>query len=214
MAVFGRKLCMIAPLLAGAAMSARVPLLLLLAALAGCQTSNPYTASHQPYPPAPLDPATARHADPGSYPPATRDFGQYRHWQWAEEVDELLAGIVSAELDQRGLRPGSAQSPATLSLRAYQRSAIRQRQTYDDPYLGAGLGYYHHHYGYWGGMPIPLVRTVTYRVEEVQLDFFDARSGERVWQAVGEAEQSGRGAASADALRRAVRQAPDGFPPP
>ena len=61
MATFGRKLCMIAPLLAGAAMSARVPLLLLLAALAGCQTSNPYTASHQPYPPAPLDPSAPTH---------------------------------------------------------------------------------------------------------------------------------------------------------
>jgi len=196
-------------------MPVRAPTLLLLAALAGCQSSNPYTASRLPYPPAPLDPATARQADPGSYPPATRDFGQYRHWQWAAEVDEVLAGIVSAELDRRGLRPASAQNPATLSLRVYQRSATRQRQVYDDPYLGAGLGYYHHRYGYWGGMPYyPLVRTVTYRVEEVQLEFFDARSGETVWQAAGEAEQVGRGTAGAGALRRAVRRALDGFPPP
>ena len=112
----------------------------------------------------------ARQADPGSYPPATRDFGLYRHWQWAAEVDDLLAGIVSAELDQRGLRPASAQSPATLSVRVQQRTTTSQRQTHDDPYLGAGLGYYHHRYGYWGGMPdYPLVRTVTYRVAEVQV---------------------------------------------
>ena len=196
-------------------MPVRAPTLLLLAALAGCQSSNPYTASRLPYPLPPQDPATAREADPGSYPPATRDFGLYRHWQWAEEVDEVLAGIVSAELDQRGLRPASVQSPATLSVRVQQRSATRQRQTYDDPYLGAGLGYYHHRYGYWGGMPYyPLVRTVTYQVEEVQLEFFDARSGELVWEAAGEAEQTGRGAAAADTLRRAVRQALDGFPPP
>lgn len=196
-------------------MPVRAPALLLLAALAGCQSSNPYTASRLPYPLPPEDPATARQADPGSYPPATRDFGQYRHWQWAAEVDEVLAGIVSAELDRRGLRPASAQSPATLSVRVQQRSATRQHQVYDDPYLGAGLGYYRHRYGYWGGMPYyPLVRTVSYRVEEVQLEFFDAHSGEAVWQAAGEAEQTGRGAAAADTLRRAVRRALDGFPPP
>ena len=102
-------------------MSVRAPTLLLLAAIAGCQGSNPYTASHLPYPPAPLDPTTVRQADPGSYPPDIRDFGQYRHWQWAEEVDELLAGIVSAELDRRGLRPASAQSPATLRCRSTNR---------------------------------------------------------------------------------------------
>lgn len=191
----------------------RAPPLLLLAALAGCQSGNPYTASSLPYPPTPPDPAAVRQADPASYPPAERDFGQYRNWQWAEAVDDLLAGVVSAELDRRGLRPATTQSPATLSLRVSQRTATRQRQTYDDYYLGAGFGHYHPHYGYWGGAPYLLLRTVTYRVEEVQLEFFDTRSGERVWQSFGEAEYGGRHAAAAP-LRRAVRQALDGFPPP
>lgn len=192
-------------------MAVRAPTLLLLVLLSGCQSGNPYTASHLPYPPPPRDPATALQVDPGSYPATPRDFAQYRTWQWAAAVGEPLAGIVGAELDQRGLRPATAQNPATLSVRAQQRSVTRQQQIYDDPYFDAGYGHYSHHHGYWGGTGYPLVRTISYRVDEVQLELFDARSGEHVWSGSGEAE-SGR--ARDDSLRRAVRQALSGFPPP
>lgn len=195
-------------------MPVRAPALLLLAALAGCQAGNPYRASHQPYPPPPADPATARQADPGSYPAAPRDFARYRSWQWATPADEPLAGIVGSELDRRGLRPATAQQPADLHLRAERRTATRQQQVYDDPYFGAGYGHYSHHRGYWGGAGYPLLRTVSYRVEEVRLELFDARSGERVWHGRGEAESGAGAAARRDALRRAVRQALSGFPPP
>lgn len=197
-------------------MSARAPVLLLLAALAGCQSANPYRASHQPYPPAPLDPAAARQADPGSYPAGVpHDFGRYRHWQWAEHMAEPLAGIVSAELDQRGLRPASAQQPADLYLRAQQHSVTRQQQVYDYPYLDAGYGYYGHHPGYWGAATYPLVRTVTYQVEEVQLEFFDPRNGALVWTSSGEATRgTSDDRSQSDTLRRAVRRALSGFPPP
>lgn len=193
-------------------MPTRAALLLLLATLAGCQAGNPYTADRLPYPPPPADPASAPAADPGSYPPPARSFALHSHWQWLEPVDEQLAGIVSGELDQRGLRPASALSPATLGLRVQQSSATRQRLVYDDPWLGVGYGHFHRHYGYWGGAPFPLVHTVTYRVVEVQMEFFDAASGEPLWSGAGTAELAGSG--TSEALRRAIRRALDGFPPP
>lgn len=197
-------------------MSVRVlPLLLLAAvAVAGCQSANPYRAAHQPYPPAPADPAAARRADPGSYPPdAARDFARYRHWAWAAPAEEPLAGMLSAELDQRGLRPASAQAPADLQLRASRRRVTRQEQVYDYPYLNGG--YYGGPPGYRGAAGYPLVRTVTYRVEEVQLEMSDPRTGARLWSGSGAAPLDGSDPRSADAaLRRAVRQALGGFPPP
>ena len=191
--------------------------LLLLAALAGCQGANPYQASHLPYPAAPHDPAVAHQADPGSYPSGgARDFAHYRSWQWQAPAGEPLAEIVSAELDQRGLRPATAQSPAGLLVRAQQHSATRQQQVYDDPYFGAGYGSFGHHAGYWGGAgyPYPMVRTITYQIEEVQLEFFDARSGAAVWSGSGEAEAGHDEASRTASLRRAVHQALSGFPPP
>lgn len=187
----------------------RLCLLALLASLVACQGSNPYQVERLPYPPA-GDPLATRQADPGSYPPQ-REFGYHSHWQWAEPVEAALGEIVSAELDRRGLRPASAQSPASLALRVQRASFSRQRLLYDDFYLGAGFGHFHDHHGYWTGAPYRPLRSVSERVEQVQLEFLDAGSGVPLWQGTGEAVRDGR---EADALRRAVRRALDGFPPP
>ena len=188
--------------------------LLLVATLAGC-SDNPYSTSHLPYPPQPSDPQAAARADPGSYPPPPLDLERYRNWQWGMEVDEPLAGIVSAALDQRGLRPATPQAPATLELRVLQRTSIHQRQIYDEPVYGDGFAIYDRHAGYWGTTPVPIVRIVSFPVEVVQLELFDAQSGVRVWSGNGEAVRAGSGPASiADSLRRAVAEALSSFPPP
>lgn len=192
-------------------MSVRALPLLLCVAVAGCQSANPYRAAHQAYPPAPADPTTVRRADPGSYPPdAVRDFAAYRHWAWAAPSEEPLAGMLSAELDQRGLRPATAQAPADLLLRASRQRSVRQEQVYDYP----PGGYYGAYPGYWGAAGYP-PRTVSYPVEEVRLEMLDPRSGARLWFGSGAAPLDGDDPRSADAaLRRAVRQALGGFPPP
>lgn len=188
--------------------------LLLLAALAGCR-ANPYSASHLPYPPTPSDSKAAAEADPGSYPPAPIDLGRYRNWQWGMAIDEPLAGIVSAALDQRGLRPATEEAPATLELRVLQRTSIHQRQIYDEPAYGDGFAIYDRHAGYWGTTPVPVVRIVSFPVEVVQLELFDIHSGVRVWTGSGEAVRAGSGPASVtDSLRRAVAEALSSFPPP
>lgn len=189
-------------------------LLLLFAALAGCR-DNPYSASHLPYPPTPSDAQGAAEADPDSYPPPPIDLGRYRNWQWGVAVDEPLAGIVSAALDQRGLRPATEKAPATLELRVLQRTSIHQRQIYDEPAYGDGFAIYDRHAGYWGTTPVPVVRIVSFPVEVVQLELFDVHSGVRVWTGSGEAVRAGSGPASVtDSLRRAVAEALSSFPPP
>ena len=156
-------------------MSVRALPLLLCVAVAGCQSANPYRAAHQAYPPAPADPATVRRADPGSYPPdAVRHFAAYRHWAWAAPSEEPLAGMLSAELDQRGLRPATAQAPADLLLRASRQRSVRQEQVYDYP----SGGYYGAYPGYLGAAGYP-PRTVSYRDEGVRLEMLVPRSRAR-----------------------------------
>ncbi|MCQ4346126.1 DUF4136 domain-containing protein [Pseudomonas stutzeri] len=192
-------------------MPVRPAVLILCAALAGCQ-ANPYSASRVPYPPPPTDPGTARMLDPGSYPAGTPSFARHRNWQWHAPLDATLAEIVGGELERRGLRPATASNPATLSLLVHQRSVIRQRLVYDDPWLDVGYRRFHRRYGYWAGAPYPPTRSVTYRVVEVELVFFDASGGEPLWRGTGSATLDGR--RQADALRQALRRALDGFPPP
>lgn len=188
--------------------------LLLFAVLAGCR-DNPYSASHLPYPPTPSDTQAAVEADPGSYPPPPIDLSRYRNWQWGVAIDEPLAGIVSAALDQRGLRPATLEAPATLELRVRQRTSIHQRQIFDEPAYGDGFAIYDRHAGYWGTTPVPVVRIVSFPVEVVQLELLDTHSGVRVWTGSGEAVRAGNGPASmADSLRRAVAEALSSFPPP
>ena len=105
--------------------------------------------------------------------------------------------------------------PADLFVSANLHLETRMRQVQDDyGYYGAGYGGYNHYgsgYGMYGSVPI--VRTYQEQVVVVQVDMFDAGTGQPVWS--GSAETSHRGSQSeqADALREAVEKAMSAYPP-
>lgn len=183
----------------------------LFAALAACQSPNPYTATTLPMPPAP---ASAAHPglDPGSYPAAPMDYGHYRSWSWADGTGFAgpLQDAVSEALDQRGLRPARNNAPADLVVSAQLSSEQRTRQTTD--YYGGG------YYGGWGdpwygGGYYPVVRTYVVTVSVVHITLLDAHSHQPVWSGSAEYENGSSQSDQARALREAARKAMDGYPP-
>lgn len=188
-------------------------------ALTACQGTNPYQDESAPIPPAPTNvPAAA-----ANYPAAPVDFSSYRYWQWHQAPaasgalsSDTLQQIVAGELDQHGLRPAPAQAERALAVSAELRTETRQRQVYDDygmrtgGYYGSGYG--HPSVGLWGS-PSGYVRTYEEEIAVVRLNFFDAGSGQLLWSNSAEARSGDRSRERQDALREAVRQALDGFPP-
>ncbi|WP_152228305.1 DUF4136 domain-containing protein [Pseudomonas sp. SCB32] len=183
----------------------------LFAALAACQSPNPYTDTSLPMPPAP---ASAAHPglDPGSYPAPPLDYGHYRSWNWADGTGfgGPLQDAVSEALDQRGLRPARGNAPADLVVSAQLSSEQRTRQTTD--YYGGG------YYGGWGdpwygGAYYPVVRTYVVTVSMVHITLFDAHSHQEVWSGSAEYENGSSQSDQARALREAARKAMDGYPP-
>ncbi len=197
----------------------RLLILPLLLTLGACQSHNPYVAQSQPLPPAPA--AAANTFDRSAYPAATRDYGRYRSWSWRNGMlpsgAESLAESVAQGLDQRGLRPAqSGAADLLVSAELHEEQRVRQVSDYDDGYYGGGYyggGPWRDRYGYGGGMRVPITRTYVERVSIVRIDLFDAKDGQRVWSASGETRRGGDAAARADALREAVRQALDNYPP-
>ena len=185
----------------------------LFAALAACQSQNPYTATALPMPPAPAAAANPG-LDPGSYPAAPLDYGRYRSWAWAW-VDGTgfggpLQDAVSEALDQRGLRPARANAPADLTVSAHLSSEQRTRQTTD--YYGGG------YYGGWGdpwygGASYPVTRTYVVTVSVVRIALFDAHSQQEIWSGSAEYDNGSSQSDQARALREAARKAMDGYPP-
>jgi len=186
--------------------------------LAACQGSNPYVATSNPLPPAP--PQAANTFDRSAYPAAPRDYGRYRSWAWlngqlppgtAWADSAQVAEAVSNALDQRGLRPLHDNRPADLFVSADLRLETRLRQVQDDYGYYGGYGGYGPGYGMYGSVPI--VRTYSEQVVVVQVDMFDARSGQPVWSSSAETGNRGSESERVDAIRKAVEKAMSAYPP-
>jgi len=203
-------------------MKSRSGLLVICLGLAACQGGNPYVASSNPIPPAP--PGAAKVFDRSAYPAPPHDYGRYRSWAWLDghlppgttwADSAQVAEVVSNALDQRGLRPLHDNRPADLFVSANLHVETRWRQQQDDyGYYGAGYGGYNHYgngYGMYGSVPI--VRTYQEQVLVVQVDFYDAGTGQPVWSGSAETGQSGSQSEQADALRNAVEKAMSAYPP-
>jgi hypothetical protein len=188
--------------------------------LAACQGSNPYVATSNPLPPAP--PQAANTFDRSAYPAAPRDYGKYRSWAWlnghlppgtAWADSAQVAEAVSNALDQRGLRPLHDNRPADLFVSADLRMETRLRQVQDDYYGGGYGGYNGYGPGYGGYATVPIVRTYQEQVVVVQVDMFDAKSGQPIWSSSAETGNRGSESERADALREAVEKAMSAYPP-
>jgi hypothetical protein len=204
-------------------MNSRSGLLVICLGLAACQGSNPYVATSNPLPPAPPQAATT--FDRSAYPAAPRDYGRYRSWAWLDghlppgsawADSAQIAEAVSNALDQRGLRPLHDNRPADLFVSADLRLETRLRQVQDDyGYYGGYGGYNRYGYGPGYGMygSVPIVRTYQEQVVVVQVDMFDAHSGQPVWSSSAETSRSGSQSEQADAIRKAVEKAMSAYPP-
>jgi hypothetical protein len=204
-------------------MKRRSGLLVICLGLAACQGSNPYVASSNPIPPAP--PQAANTFDHSAYPAPARDYGRYRSWAWLDghlpagtawADSAQVAEAVSNALDQRGLRPLHDNRPADVFISADLRLETRLRQVQDD-YGYYGGSYYGGHGGYGNGVgmynTVPIVRTYQEQVVVVQVDMFDAKSGQPVWSSSAETRSKGTQSEQVDALREAVEKAMSAYPP-
>ena len=201
-------------------MNSRSGLLVVCLGLAACQGSNPYVATSNPLPPAP--PQAANTFDRSAYPAAPRDYGRYRSWAWlnghlppgtAWADSAQVAEAVSNALDQRGLRPLHDNRPADLFVSADLRMETRLRQVQDDYYGGGYGGYNGYGPGYGGYATVPIIRTYQEQVVVVQVDMFDAKSGQPVWSSSAETGNRGSESERADAIREAVEKAMSAYPP-
>jgi hypothetical protein len=206
-------------------MKSRSGLLVICLGLAACQGSNPYVATSNPLPPAPPQAATT--FDRSAYPAPPRDYGRYRSWAWLDgrlppgtawADSAQVAEAVSSALDQRGLRPLHDNRQADLFVSADLRLETRLRQVRDDyGYYGGGYGGYggYNRYGSGYGVynTVPIVRTYQEQVVVVQVDLFDAQSGQPVWSSSAETSQRGSQGAQTEAIREAVEKAMSAYPP-
>ncbi|MDN4547523.1 DUF4136 domain-containing protein [Pseudomonas sp. C32] len=205
-------------------MKTRSGLLVICLGLTACQGSNPYVATSNPLPPAPAQ--AAKTFDRSAYPAAPRDYGRYRSWAWLD--GQLPAGTawadsaqvaeaVSSALDQRGLRPLHDNRPADLFVSADLRMETRLRQAQDDYYGGAYYGGYggYNRYGngYGAYTAVPVIRTYSEEVVVVQVDMYDAQSGQPVWSSSAETSNRGSESQRTDAIREAVEKAMSAYPP-
>lgn len=192
-----------------------LPLLGLL--LGACQTDNPYHGV------SPVAPAAAdeRGQAPGIiYPAEPTDFSAYRTWRWqrtpagsAAYGPEQIAEILSAALDQRGLRPAASDASDGLlvDVEVSQASRLRQMTPAFDAHYGYGYGHPgYDRYGLYGHPP--MLRSYRVEVTRVELRLIDATSGRLVWHTRGEAP-SGERVADSEALRQAMARALQDYPP-
>jgi hypothetical protein len=204
-------------------MSIRIALPLLCLGLAACGSNNPYTSESAPIPPAP----PIEQIQSPTYPAAPRDFSSYQNWSWrnppagsASLGTEELQEMVSATLDQRGLRPAPANSKGDVQISATAQMETRVRQVYDDygPRVGVGAGRYGGYGpGYGSGIGIgtsaPLTRNYEEEVVTVRIEMFDGSSGQAVWSNRAEARSGGNQSERKKAAREAVTRALADYPP-
>jgi hypothetical protein len=199
----------------------RAALPLLCLSLAACQSANPYTSESEPIPPAP----PVEQIQSPTYPAAPRDFSAYQSWSWrnppagtASLAGEELQEMVSAALDQRGLRPAHGSEKGHVQITASAQMETRVRQVYDDygPRVGVGrYGGYGPGYGSGVGIgtSVPLVRNYEEEVVTVRIEMIDSASGQTVWSNRAEARSGGSQAERKDAARDAVNRALADYPP-
>ncbi|KAB0491811.1 DUF4136 domain-containing protein [Pseudomonas vancouverensis] len=199
-------------------MKSRSALLMVCLGLAACQSNNPYVASSNPLPPAPPQAATT--FDRSAYPAPPRDYARYRSWAWLNGQmppgtvwadSAQVAEVVSNALDQRGLRPLHDNRPADVLISADLHMETRLRQVQDDYGYYGGYGPYGP--GYGGYASVPVVRTYSEQVLVVQVNMFDAQSGQPVWSASAESSPGGNESKRNDAIREAVEKAMSAYPP-
>ena len=84
----------------------------------------------------------------------------------------------------------------------------------DSGYYGGGYGGYDR-YGRGYGMynTVPIVRTYSEQVVVVQVNLFDAGSGQPVWSASAETANKGSEIDRTDSIREAVEKAMSAYPP-
>ena len=190
--------------------------LALLLPLAACQQApNPYTAEGVGYPPPPA--AASGNFDRSGYPPAAPDFGLYRSWAWRNGQypagsgwisSQLLSDSISSGLDQNGLRP--VQGNASPDLLVSASVLTREVDIHEPPDVGGFYGHGPYGDGYGVGVSGPV--NSTQQVLSVHIEFYDARSGQRVWSGQS-AQISGYGnAAQPETLREMVAQALQSYP--
>jgi len=152
----------------------RLLLIPLLLALAACQ-----------------GPQVQRDFDPA------RDFSAYRAWSWKEPAlqywpddpriksdltEQRIRDAVADQLDQRGLRPATADSATDVNVQTWYIVDQRTQQ-----YSTTSGAWGNPWYGYWGGPMFTDTRTIDYQVGTLQIDLYDATDGKLVWR--GSAEQ-------------------------
>jgi len=194
---------------------------LLALSLAACQSSNPYKGESEPIPP----PPTVEQIQSPTYPAAPRDFSSYQSWSWrnppaatASLASEELQEMVSAALDQRGLRPAPAGAKGDVQISASARMETRVRQVYDDYAPRVGVGRYGGYGpGYGSGVGIgasaPMVRNYPEQVVTVRIEMIDSASGQTVWSNRAESRSGDSQAERKDAAREAVNRALSDYPP-
>lgn len=195
-------------------MPMRTALLLSCLALAACQASNPYTPQSAAVAPAP---PIERIQSP-TYPAAPLDFASYQSWSWRSPPagsgalsGEQLQEMVSAALDQHGLRPAPSGARGGLQVAASMATETRLSYSYDDygPRIGAGP----YGGGYGMGVSAPLMRSHRQEVLVVRIELYDTGSGQLVWSNQGEAASGSRLAEREKAAREAVERALADYPP-
>ncbi len=193
-----------------------LPSVVLTLLLAACQqTPNPYTPESVPYPPAPA--SAAANFDRSNYPPPQRDFALYRSWAWQNGVlpagngwvnGQLFTDSISASLDQSGLRP--VQGSAKPDLLVSASVLTREVEIHEPPEVGGMYGHGPYGDGYGVGVSGPI--NSTQQVLRVQIDLFDAHSGQLVWSG-NSAQISGyANADKVETLREAVSKAMQSYP--
>ncbi|MBF7731069.1 DUF4136 domain-containing protein [Pseudomonas sp. N040] len=184
--------------------------------LAACQpAANPYTSESTPYPPAPA--AAASNVDRSSYPPPQRDFALYHSWAWRNaEVpagsgwasSQLFTDSISAGLDRRGLRPVQGQAEPDLLVSA--RVLTREVEIHQPPEVGGFYG--HGPYGDGYGVGVGGAINSTQQILGVQIDLFDARSGQLVWTGSAALVSGYSDDRQAETLRETVARAMQSYP--
>ena len=195
----------------------RALLIATLIVLSGCHSTNPYQAQSEPLPPAPATAATF--VDTSAYPSAPLNYGQYRDWGWFADIapqaaqwegSESFAQMISARLDQAGLRPAGL-SPADLWVRAEVSVQTRLEQRYDSVGAYYGQRSWNHPFGL--GVQTPIGRTIERKMLQVEIELIDANNQRIVWNGSGIAAINPDHSAQTQTLRQAVDLALDGYPP-